>query len=418
MDIWRFSFILITEIIRLIITRRFTFSFLYEDENHLKRTVAYSFSAAATTLTYYFANISWMNLLATICGLMVIAFSYGGSIKKKLLFVFYVLGISCVIDITAYVLLSHTFNADNYSELASIFSLLILLVAQLITKRIFGDSKNKDIENKHWWQYISSQVICVLTFLVVIMDASISLFSLFVVCGSFLVFNLLIAHLIDDLIDTTNRTMENLILHDQIIAYERELSLQNEKSEQIRAIRHDIKRHLEEIKHLSKREEESLIREYIDALEEQLIDASPICDSGNPGLDTVLNYMLQKAKDKGIAIHSKIAVPKELKISVMDMNIILGNLIENAIDANERTKNPKIDLAIHYVKDSLIIELSNTYSNVLKFKNGYPVSTKMPVGDHGYGIKNVLKVLSNYENSFDISNTNDMFTVRILMKVS
>ena len=58
-------------------------------------------------------------------------------------------------------------------------------------------------------------------------------------------------------------------------------------------------------------------------------------------LDTVLNYMLQRAVDKKIQLNVKVVVPSDLKLSAYDMNIIFGNLLENAIEAQKDVKKSK-----------------------------------------------------------------------------
>ena len=200
-------------------------------------------------------------------------------------------------------------------------------------------------------------------------------------------------------------------------AYERELVLQNEKSELIRGIRHDMKHHLMEIRSLADNDETETIKKYIEELGMQLNETSPFCDSGNPGLDTVLNYMLQRAVDNDIKISSSIKVPQNINLSVIDMNIILGNLIENAIEANRNIENPSIDVNICYVKDSLVIDISNTYSNTIKTKNKRLISTKLDREKHGYGLKNVQRVLDKYVHTIDIDCSDGRFRVVILMKI-
>ncbi len=418
MERYRFAFILITEIIRLIITGRFTSSFLKKDDAHYKRLIAYGSSAIITTGSYYFINISWMNLLSTLVGLAIISMSYSGSIKKKIQFVLYVLAISCIIDLAVYVLLSKTFDYENYSESASILSLLLLLVAQLFTKRTFIKNKDKELSNKHWWQYISILIVCIAASLAVIMDKNISPLSLSIVCGAFLAVDLIIVYLLDDLISTSQKEKENIVLKEQMKTYEREISLQKEVGERMRAFRHDIKHHLAEILSLANQGKTEMIKDYILDFEDNLKESAPICDSGNPALDTVLNFMLKKAKDNNIDVTSRIIVPREINLPAFDMNIILGNLIENAIEANYEVQDPKIDLSIKYMNGSLMIEIANTYSHMIIVKNKQLISTKQPSEDHGYGLLNIKRVLKKYTHSFDYDWTDTIFTVRILMNIS
>ena len=224
--------------------------------------------------------------------------------------------------------------------------------------------------------------------------------------------------LLDDISEKQKNKTENQILRDQMDAYEREISLQNEKSEQLRALRHDMKRHIAEINAIARKGDYELLEEYIGSIEDVLKDTTPICDSGNSGLDTILNYMLSRAVSKNIHVKTKLAVPKDVQIAIYDMNVILGNLIENAIEANEDVENPQIDILINYVKGSLAIELSNTYHGEIQFKGDLPVTTKKEKEKHGYGIMNIKKVLDKYNHTLDFDVSDDRFTVRILMKVT
>lgn len=418
MDISRIVFILITEIIRILIIRRFAITFLNTDEKRIRRVFAYLCSLLITTLEYSLINISWLNLLSTLIGLSIISVTYNGSIKKKALFVFYVLAMSCIIDLLVYSFLSRTIDIKKYFGFGNILELLILLAAQLFTKRIFDKNKSHELESKHWWQYIVSLIVCIATSLVLVIDKTISPLSLLIVCGSFLVVNLIIVYLIDDLINKTKNEINNQILKDQMISYEREISLQNEKAELVRALRHDMKKHLSEIAALSKQNNPDLIEKYIKKFGEELKESALICDSGNPGLDTVLNYMLAKAVDRNITVNSKVTVPKEIELSIYDMNIILGNIIENAIEACVDTPEPRIDLIIKYVKNSIVIELNNNYKNEINMKDGCLLTTKEPKEKHGYGIRNIKNVLNKYPHTLDFDYTPERFTVKILMKIS
>ncbi|SFO30132.1 Sensor histidine kinase YesM [Pseudobutyrivibrio sp. UC1225] len=415
MSIGRFLFIFLTEIASIIIVKRFSVSFLSKGANRFKEILAYSISVVITTCSYCFFNKAWLNTLSTLIGLSIISFSLTGTIKKRIIFILYVLSVSCIIDLIVYSFLVTTFDNNNYSELASLLVLFLMLIAQLFTRRFLSSNRERDIDNKHWFQYVSSLFICIITLLIVIVEKSFSSLSLSVVAAAFLLINLIIANLIDDIVDSSNKELENLILKEQIKSYERDIALQKEKTESLRAIKHDMKKHLAEISYLSMKDNNQLLKEYVNGLTNELHEVSPLIDSGNTSIDSVLNYMLPKAIENGISVKSKITIPKELIISMVDMNIVLGNLLENAIEANANVLQPKIDLTIDYFKGSLYIELSNTYKGNISFRHGYPVSSKISGDKHGYGIKNVIKVLEKYSYSFDIDCSSEIFCVRIIM---
>ena len=416
MIIRKLFFTLFIEIIRVIITSGFAASFLKCTDNRFKRLIAYVFSVSVTTLAYAIFGNPILNLISTLLGLVVISLVYEGTMRARLLFVFFVLAISCVIDLSVYAILNKIHDYVSYVSYANILSLLFLLSAQLITKRLFGKSKD-DLSDRHWKLYISSLSVCIITSLIIAVDMSISPLSLSIVCGAFLVVNIIIAYLIDDLVKTSKDAIENQILKDQMESYEREIKLQNEKVDVLRSLKHDMKRHFSEIRTLAERGETDQIEKYMSELTENLIGPGLLVDSGNVGVDIVLNYMLRKAVEKKIRLNVRVTIPKELNLSTYDMNIILGNLIENAIEAQEFVINPRLDVTIGFMKDSLTIEISNPYSEKIELKNGLPVTTKKPHDEHGYGLRNVKMVLEKYTSSIDFEYLEGWFTVKILMKV-
>ena len=221
----------------------------------------------------------------------------------------------------------------------------------------------------------------------------------------------------DDLVKSSQKALENQALRDQVSSYEREIMLQNENMEALRSFRHDMKRHFAEISVLASTGEIEQIKNYVSAMENNLVESRRLVDSGNTALDTVLNYMLQRAVDKKLQLNVKVVVPCNLNLSAYDMNIIFGNLLENAIEAQKDVKNPSIDLEINYLMDSLVVEISNRCLQKVIFKGRLPVTTKQSVREHGYGLKNVKKVLDKYISTLDFECSDERFTVKILMKI-
>lgn len=411
------AFIIFEETIRVIITSRFATSFFEKDSSKLRRLCAYVISVVLTSAAYYLFNLNWLNLTSTLAGLIIIAFSYHSEMKRKVQFVLYILAISCIVDLLFYALMNNTFDYENYSEPANILSLFVLLIIQLITKKVMSNDKDGELDDTNWWQYISTLVICIVTSLIVIMDDTISLMSLTVVCIALMVINLINIFIMDDLIDKKRKDYENMILKEQSKAYERELLLQEENHENMKAFRHDIKHHMTQISAMNDTGNKEELRQYIDEVMEALYEVTPICYTGNSSIDGMLNYMLQKAKDKGIEVNSRITIPEDIKVSAYDMNIILGNLIDNAIEANECVIESHIDLVMKYVNETLVLEISNTYGNEIIRNNGRFISTKQDRDAHGYGIRNIYKVLEKYEHTIFFDTADNIFTVKILIKI-
>ena len=347
--------ILFTKVAQTVIAERFTHTFFDNDGNRVRKVFAYLFSVFIAIFVNLFFYKPIFNFLSIFLGLSAIALSYNGTIKRKCIFVFYILAVSCIIDLVVSAFLIKPFGYDGYSAFVSIFALLLLHAAQLITERFFGNDLGIELNNRYWLFIIASLLVCIITSIVIFMDKTVSSFSLSLVCGAFLLVNIIISYLMDDLVKSSQTALENQVLRDQVSSYEREIMLQNENMEALRSFRHDMKRHFAEISVLASTGEIEQIKNYVSAMENNLVESRRLVDSGNTALDTVLNYMLQRAVDKKIQLNVKVVVPSDLKLSAYDMNIIFGNLLENAIEAQKDVKNPSIDLEINYLMDSLVV---------------------------------------------------------------
>ena len=151
------------------------------------------------------------------------------------------------------------------------------------------------MNNRYWLFIIASLLVCIVTSISNnLWIKPCSSFSLSLVCGAFLLVNIIISYLMDDLVKYSQRALENQALRDQVSSYEREIMLQNENMEALRSFRHDMKRHFAEISVLASTGEIGQIKNYVSAMENNLVESRRLVDSGNTALDTVLNYMLQR----------------------------------------------------------------------------------------------------------------------------
>lgn len=111
-----------------------------------------------------------------------------------------------------------------------------------------------------------------------------------------------------------------------------------EKIEKTRKSRHDIHHHINVVYQLAK---ENKIEQLIEYLEEyNKIDSTkePMVYCNNSTVDAILNHYILLAKDNGIEVHLNVALPEKLKIRDTDLCIVIGNLLENAIEASKKRR--------------------------------------------------------------------------------
>ena len=76
-----------------------------------------------------------------------------------------------------------------------------------------------------------------------------------------------------------------------------------------------------------------------------MINPNEIVASGNFEIDSVMNYMLYRAKEEQCNVNVKVQLPKTVAHS-FDINVILGNLLENSIEAARQTEEKRLDIEI------------------------------------------------------------------------
>lgn len=187
--------------------------------------------------------------------------------------------------------------------------------------------------------------------------------------------------------------------------------------ENIRSIRHDITNHLLCISNLLKDAPDSTepVCNYIQALlRQQESEYCKVIFSGNDTLDAILNMKQVTARQYGIDFDVIIADSLNFMFAE-DICVLFGNLLDNAISASQKTKEKKISLNIQPQDMYVSIVLSNSIHTPVLTENPDLKTTKVKKDGHGYGIKNIKKVVAHYNGLIRFYENEDQFTSDILL---
>lgn len=112
----------------------------------------------------------------------------------------------------------------------------------------------------------------------------------------------------------------------------------------------------------------------------------------------------------------KIFVPAVIGIETPDVVVILGNLLDNALEAVAKVEDKRINLYVAYQKGTLVIRIANTFDGVLKRDERLGRLMTLKSGDnHGYGMNNVRKSVDKYNGNIEIKHDDDLFAVEVLL---
>ncbi len=225
-------------------------------------------------------------------------------------------------------------------------------------------------------------------------------------------------YLIDRIQEMHKRQMDLALLEQQNQAYENQMALSKESERKITALRHDMKNHLlslqQMIKHQQCREAEAYLKELFSDMETN----ATFVDTGNSVVDGLLNIKLGQAAEMGADISSEIQIPEKLSMNLKDFSILMGNLLDNALRALEQCgegKYLKITMKEEFGK--FFIKIENSHCGEVKKAGNAFLTTKGKQRGHGIGLKNVRRVVEQYDGQMDIEDTGSIFSVKLIMFV-
>lgn len=155
-------------------------------------------------------------------------------------------------------------------------------------------------------------------------------------------------------------------------------------------------------------------KKYLRELQEKISLEKNIVETGNTALDAILSTKVAIAENKGIAIEKKIQIPENIPVEPIDMCVIFGNALDNAIEACERVKNGHKSIKINIIcKDEVLLcKIVNTASidNKGNFK-----TLKEDKTNHGFGLENIKSTLAKYNSTPIVEKSEDEFILKFVI---
>ncbi len=191
--------------------------------------------------------------------------------------------------------------------------------------------------------------------------------------------------------------------------YERMINQMDE----VRRMRHDLRHHRHALAALINAGDMTALKDYLDtaALEEE---TPPV--TGNLAADSILLYYINAAKSQGVKMEATLSIGRETPLTDPDLCVILGNLLENALEA-QRNLAPNcrlIKVSAKADKANFTLAVDNRFDGKLLEENGAFLSRKHGAG-HGIGIESVRAVCEKYGGVLQIETQGDMFMAGVVI---
>lgn len=419
----------------------FYFVFSFFEYNFMPKENRLVFSIGVLGYTIVVSIINQLTFYEGIIGVIYIVlvfifalFVLYGSIIKKL-FVS-ATAFLCILAVNSLVatFISSIANTElvNIYTQKSIERLMMILAVQLIVTYIYrlilkAFKKNGTLLNIREWILISTVLVLSFIMFLIIhqiqLNSEISIYSnnnLLLVSFGLVVINVVCYYMTVNLSKANSIRTENKLLRLEQEYRQHYTENAQKQYEEIKRIRHDIKQSCSVMEQLISEKRFIELQHYLQQFNNEISIGESTVNTNNHIVNAIINTKLGEAKRKGIKTFcNTIRNINTNDIADIDICNLLGNMLDNAIEATEmcgETETKYIEINISINGEMLIISVKNSYNP--KNSSIDLQTNKHNKEHHGFGTKSIKKIASKYNGEADFYNENGMFCCNVYLQIS
>ena len=186
----------------------------------------------------------------------------------------------------------------------------------------------------------------------------------------------------------------------------------------MRGWRHDYHNHMQVMKAQLTLGNTEEMGAYLDQLERELDRVDTLVKSGNLMTDAILNSKLTLARRNNIRVNCRAKLPERLPMEDVDLCVILGNLLDNAIEACQKVEEDDRTLRLYMAvnKGQFYLSLQNSAPQEPDFDARHYITSKR--GNHGLGMKRVKAAVDKYQGYLNLANEPGIFAAEVTMPLA
>jgi len=360
------------------------------------------------TVLSFMENMAFMRLFLTFIIIAVMAiWLYKAGVFKGLLYSFIYCTFIIVADIlTSIIFLIAGIDAEQMLQLGSGRSLFIIIAHIVLFINFLILMSIRPLLNI---PYSFKEFLCVLPCIIItgllcyilttqfiLKNIEIPILYIIVLIGM-LYNNVFSLYFIQSIHNKERQKQESELANQHFLMQQNYYDQLHNQQESIRALWHDINKYILAIN----AEPSASLAE----LQYQLDEIKSTIDTNNKIINGILNEYMYKAKELDTVLELEISVPDTLPMLATELYIVLGNSLDNALEAITYVtpSDRYIKMKLKYQNNILFYELTNPYINGVSRTNLKKI--------HGYGIKNIQKIADKYTGAVIIQKTDNTFNI-------
>lgn len=183
---------------------------------------------------------------------------------------------------------------------------------------------------------------------------------------------------------------------------------------EMRGYKHDFHHHLQTLKGQLEAGEIERALTYMEQLDQKLMQVDTLLKTGNVSLDAILSAKIAQAKEQGIRVTVQAAVPEGLTISDLELSIVVGNLLDNAMEACDQAEGERyIRLYMSMKGKMLYFSMLNAAGKKQKKRGSLFLTQKD--GIHGFGLRRAEAILTEHGGWCKYNSEDGAFTSEFLV---
>ena len=387
------------------------------------REIIFCVKFVLTLSVDYYVPYVWVNFIASMVSVFLLSCCYRAPLWKKIVVSIEVNMMLAVSETLVALMINNEIfglfsKASNEQSIALVLSRIIFWMIFAIVKQLNAENRKIKFSKKICF-FEAVVIVTVLGELIIVYtqgQMSIWMESLLLLGAEITIY--LLIYLYDCLVTIFDAKIQAEIIQKEKEYYHREALMLQENQESIKQFRHDWKNRVQVIGQLVETQKWEELKEYLSEVENRMVAMQLYSNTGNLAVDSIINCKMYQAIKKKIKISVNVLLPNEITIESDDIVVILGNVLDNAIEACEYVREEKyIELNFWYDGGCIFLHVCNSFDEVLNIKNGEYITRKKDKSMHGVGIKSVKNTVEKYNGITEITTKKNKFIVNIMMYV-
>lgn len=184
--------------------------------------------------------------------------------------------------------------------------------------------------------------------------------------------------------------------------------------EEMRGYKHDFHHHLQTLKGQLESGEIRRALAYVQQLDHELMHVDTLLKTGNVSLDAILSAKIAQAKKEQIAVTLQAAVPDQLTITDLELSIVVGNLLDNAIEACRSVQGERFIRIYMSIKGKMLYFSMLNSAGEKQSKTG-KLFASAKRGAHGFGLRRAEAILEEHGGWCKYNSESGAFTSEFLV---